>query len=126
VSRRRGLGTGGGRRRCSDGPNRRGRCGRCAGDDGELVRLIYGVGFVPRRSRRVTGGVLAAAFSSCWAMMLFCNEMDGEKWSGGSAEMRGGLGYQKEVAGSPGRVGIDDGRRQYCGAPACNLRSLAA
>jgi hypothetical protein len=74
----------------------------------------------------VTGGVLAAAFSSCWAMMLFCNELDGEKWSGGSAEMRGGLGYQKEAAGSPGRVGIDDGRRQYCGAPACNLRSLAA
>jgi hypothetical protein len=23
-------------------------------------------------------------------------------------------------------VGIVDGRRQYCGAPACNLRSLAA
>jgi hypothetical protein len=62
----------------------------------------------------------------CWALTLFCNELDGEKWSGGSAGVRGGLGYQKEAAGSPGRVGIDDGRHGYLQTPARNSASLAA
>jgi hypothetical protein len=45
---------------------------------------------------------------------------------GGSAEVRGGLGYQKEVAGSPGHIGIDDGCHGHLQIPARNFDSLAA
>jgi hypothetical protein len=45
---------------------------------------------------------------------------------GRSVEVRGGLGYQKEVAGSPGHIGIDDGRHGYLHTPARNSASLAA
>jgi hypothetical protein len=45
---------------------------------------------------------------------------------GRSAEVRGGLGYQKEVAGPPGHVGIDDGRHGYLQTPARNVDGLAA
>jgi hypothetical protein len=37
---------------------------------------------------RTAGGVLAAAYFGCWAMTLFCNELDKEKWSGGCARAR--------------------------------------
>jgi hypothetical protein len=34
----------------------------------------------------MAGGVLAVVYFGCWAMTLFCNEFDKEKWSGGSPE----------------------------------------
>jgi hypothetical protein len=45
---------------------------------------------------------------------------------GGSAEVRGGLGYQKEVAGSPGHAGIDDGRHGHLQTSARDFDGLAA
>jgi hypothetical protein len=78
------------------------------------------------RGREAAGGALVAVTFGCWALTLSCNELIGEKWSGGSAEVRGGLGYQKEVAGSPGRVGIDDGSHGYLQTPARNFAGLAA
>jgi hypothetical protein len=65
--------------------------------DGEAMTMISssrgthgdddGLDCFQKKEMRMAGGVLAAAYFGCWAMMLFFNEFDEEKWSGGSAEL---------------------------------------
>jgi hypothetical protein len=62
----------------------------------------------------------------CWALTLFCSELDGEKWSGGSAVTREKGWEEEEGTNLLGSVDFVRERPQVQATPARNSASLAA
>jgi hypothetical protein len=55
---------------------------------GELASVNLGFECVQTKMGEAAGGELAVACFGCWAMTLFCNELDEEKWSEGCTRER--------------------------------------